>query len=158
MTLLLIVVHCALSLSRGCSLSLVDALSLSRARMLSLSLADALSLSRGCSVYLSLADALSLSWMPCLSRGCSVSLSLRCSVSLSRGCSLSLSLTNPLSLSILWFVVVFTLVVFSALTMASIWIDRAVVALRSFRPDLPVLLFVHASGFVHSSFIHSNVL
>jgi hypothetical protein len=77
------------------------------------------------------------------------------------------SLTNVLSLSLmcslsfLWFVVVFTLFVFSSLTMASIWIDRAVVSLRSFfvlfscivprtlstipcfRPDLHVLLFVH---------------
>jgi hypothetical protein len=101
-----------------------------------------------------------------LSHGCSLSLSLSLtddlSLSLSRMLSLSLtdalSLTNPLSLSILWFVVVFTLIVFSFLTMASIWIDRAVVALQSFRPDLLVLLFVHASGFVHSSFIHSNVL
>jgi hypothetical protein len=78
------------------------------------------------------------------------------SLSHTHGCSLSH--TNPLSLSILWFVVVFTIIVFSSLTMASIWIDRDVVALRSFRPDLLVLLFVHASGFVHSSFIHSNVL
>jgi hypothetical protein len=92
----------------------------------------------------------------------SLSLSLECSLSLADALSLSiadaLSLTNPPSLSILWFVVVFTLVVFSSLKMASIWIDRAVVALGLFRPDLLVLLFVHASGFVHSSFIHSNVL
>jgi hypothetical protein len=74
--------------------------------------------------------------------------SLRCSLSLTHTDALSLanpiSLTNPLSLSILWFVAVFTLVGFSSLTMASIWIDRAVVALRSFQPDLLVLLFVHA--------------
>jgi hypothetical protein len=88
---------------------------------------------------------------------CSLSLSL--TNALSRGCSLSLS--HECSLSILWFVVVFTLVVFSSLMMASIWIDRAVVALRSFfvlfscnvprtlftipcfRRDVLVLLFVH---------------
>jgi hypothetical protein len=73
----------------------------------------------------------------------------------------ALSLTDALCLSILWFVVVFTLVIFSSLTMESIWIDRSVVALRSFlvllscivpytlstipcfRPDLHVLIFVH---------------
>jgi hypothetical protein len=72
-----------------------------------------------------------------------------------------LSLTNALSLSILWFVVIFTLFVFSSLKMASIWIDRAVVALRlffvlfsctvprtlftipCFQADLLILLFVH---------------
>jgi hypothetical protein len=143
-----------------CSLSLMDALSLSHTHThgCSLSLADALSLSRAGALSLSLSRmlSLSLSWMLCLY------LSRWCSVSLSRVLSLShtddVSLTNPLSLSILWFVVVFTLIVFSSLTMASIWIDRAAVALRSFRPDLLVLLFVHASGFVQSSFIHSNVL
>jgi hypothetical protein len=151
-TLLLIVVHCALSLSRVLSLSLTDALSLSHG--CSLSHTDALSLSRGCSLSLclSLADALSL----CLSLTDALSVSHTRMLSLSL--TNALSLTNPLSLSIRWFVVVFMLVIFSSLPMASIWIDGAVVALRSFRPDLLVLLFVHASGFVHNSFIHSNVL
>jgi hypothetical protein len=128
-TLLLIVVHCVLSLSHGCSLSLTY--------RCSLSVADALPLSHGC---LSLTDAF-LSRMLSLSPMLSFSLADALSLSLSRGCSLSHE--SSLSLSILWFVVVFTLVVFSFLTMASIWIDRAVVALRSFRPDLVVLLFVH---------------
>jgi hypothetical protein len=113
-------------------------------------------------VVLVYALSLSLVWMLSLVDALSPSLADALSPSLADDLSLShtdaLSLANPLSLSILWFVVIFTLVVFSSLTMASIWIDRAVVALRSFRPDLLVLLFLHASGFVHISFIHSNVL
>jgi hypothetical protein len=86
---------------------------------------------------LSHTGALSLSRADALSRGCS----------LSRAGALSLadalSLTYPLSLSILWFVVVFTLVVFSSLTMASLWIHRAVVALRSFLTCLYYFLYTH---------------
>jgi hypothetical protein len=96
-----------LSLSRGCSLSHFLPLSIYLwLKLYSLSLSRMLfSLARVLFfLYLSLADALfSLAY--------------------------ALSLTYPLSLSILWFVVIFALVVFSSLTTASIWIDRADVSL-----------------------------
>jgi hypothetical protein len=70
----------------------------------------------------------------------SLSLSLDALFSLSLSLD-ALSLTYPLSLSILWCVAVFALVVFSSLTMASIWIDRADVALRSFLACLYYFLY-----------------
>jgi hypothetical protein len=98
-----------------------------------------------------------------------LSLSYICSLSLSLGCFLSHTHTDALSLSRM-----LSLSYESSLSLYPLvccciharrifffdvgWIDRAVVALRSFWPDLLVLLFVHVSGFVHNSFIDSNVL
>jgi hypothetical protein len=125
---------------------------------LSLSRVDALSLSHICSLSLARARMLSISLSPArmlsLSLSLSRMLSLSCGWSLSHGCSLSH--VSPLS--------IYPVVCCRIHARRIFFFDDGVnmewscCRCPSIVSDMLVLLFVHASGFVHSSFICCNVL